>query len=70
MDQIGAESGTCDRLDLRGHHDGEYVCVDDTEEKLVKAVETLWHGDWYAFAREYFEAERRFYRQNAISSTF
>ena len=31
--------------------DGEYVCVDDTEEKLVKAVETLWHGDWYAFAR-------------------
>ena len=41
--------------------DGEYVCVDDTEEKLVKAVETLWHGDWYAFAREYFEAEAQIY---------
>ncbi len=41
--------------------DGGYVCVDDTEEKLVKAVETLWHGDWYAFAREYFEAEAQIY---------
>lgn len=41
--------------------DGKYVCVDDTEEKLVKAVETLWHGDWYAFAREYFEAEAQIY---------
>ena len=41
--------------------DGKYVCVDDTEEKLVKAVETLWHGDWYAFAREYFETEAQIY---------
>ena len=35
--------------------------MDDTEEKLVKAVETLWHGDWYAFAREYFETVAQIY---------
>ena len=41
--------------------DGVYVSIDDTEEKLVKSVENLWHGDWYAFAREYFEAESQIY---------
>lgn len=36
---------------------GVYVSVDDTEEKLVTAVKTLWNGDWYAFVRDYFELE-------------
>lgn len=36
---------------------GVYVSVDDTEEKLVDAVRTLWNGDWYAFVRDYFELE-------------
>ena len=36
---------------------GVYVSVDDTEEKLVDAVKTLWDGDWYAFVRDYFELE-------------
>lgn len=36
---------------------GEYVSVDDTEEKLKEAVGRLWKGDWYAFARDYFETE-------------
>ena len=34
---------------------GQLVCVDDTEEKLVQGVETLWNGDWYAFAKDYYE---------------
>lgn len=42
---------------------GEYVSVDDTEEKLADAVEKLWHGDWYAFAREYFETEAKIYER-------
>lgn len=37
--------------------DGEFVIVDDTEEKLVSAVQRLWKGDWYAFARDYYELE-------------
>lgn len=37
--------------------DGVYISVDDTEEKLVKAVGELWKGDWYAFVRDYFETE-------------
>ena len=36
---------------------GVYVSVDDTEEKLVDAIRTLWNGDWYAFVRDYFELE-------------
>lgn len=36
---------------------GVYVSVDDTEEKLVNAVETLWNGNWYEFVRDYFELE-------------
>ncbi len=41
--------------------DGHLVTVDDTEEKLVQAVETLWNGDWYAMARDYFELEATVY---------
>lgn len=36
---------------------GTYVAVDETEEGLVRDVERLWGGDWYAFARDYFEQE-------------
>ena len=44
--------------------DGHLVTVDDTEEKLVQAVETLWNGDWYAMARDYFELEATVYPQH------
>ena len=40
---------------------GQLVCVDDTEEKLVQGVETLWNGDWYAFAKDYYELEGTVY---------
>lgn len=40
---------------------GELVAVDDTEEKLSESVEKLWGGDWYGFARDYFEAEAGVY---------
>lgn len=40
---------------------GQLVTVDDTEEKLVSAVKRLWNGDWYAFARDYFELESTVY---------
>lgn len=40
---------------------GQFLTVDDTEEKLVKGVETLWNGDWYAFARDYFALEATVY---------
>ena len=40
---------------------GEPITVDDTEEKLVSAVKRLWNGDWYAFARDYFELESTVY---------
>lgn len=40
---------------------GEYVIVDDTEERLADSVRRLWKGDWYAFAREYFELEADIY---------
>ncbi|MCD8083671.1 MAG: histidinol-phosphatase [Clostridiales bacterium] len=36
---------------------GEYVMVDDTEEKSVDAVNRLWNGDWYEYSRDYFELE-------------
>lgn len=42
---------------------GEYVCVDDTEERLVDGVERLWGGDWYAFAQDYFELEAKVYER-------
>ena len=34
---------------------GEYLSVDHTLEMLVDGVKRLWNGDWYAFARDYFE---------------
>ena len=40
---------------------GQLVCVDDTEEKLVQGVETLWNGDWYTFAKDYYELEGTVY---------
>ena len=43
--------------------DGNLVMVDDTEEKLVQAVETLWNGNWYAMAEDYFELEATVYDQ-------
>lgn len=43
------------------YKNGEYVPVDDTEEKLADAVLRLWDGDWYAFARDYFELEATVY---------
>ncbi|MDO4267271.1 MAG: histidinol-phosphatase [Eubacteriales bacterium] len=36
---------------------GEFISVDNTEELLVRDVERLWGGDWYALARDYFETE-------------
>ncbi|WP_251500297.1 histidinol-phosphatase [Otoolea muris] len=42
---------------------GEYVCVDDTEERLSEAVMRLWGGDWYAFVRDYFETEARVFEK-------
>ncbi|MCD8370898.1 MAG: histidinol-phosphatase [Clostridiales bacterium] len=41
--------------------DGEYVVVDDTEEKCVDAVRRLWNGDWYAYSKDYFELEATVY---------
>lgn len=41
--------------------DGEYVPVDDTGEALAGAVGRLWKGDWYAFARDYYEVEATVY---------
>lgn len=41
--------------------DGEYVSVDDKEEKVADAVERLWKGDWYAFAQDYYELEATVY---------
>lgn len=40
---------------------GEYVCVDDTAERLQDGVERLWKGDWYAMAADYFETVGRVY---------
>lgn len=40
---------------------GEWVVVDDTEAKLADWVRRLWNGDWYAFARDYFELEATVY---------
>lgn len=40
---------------------GELIPVDDTEEKLKDGVERLWKGDWYAFAKDYFELEASVY---------
>lgn len=40
---------------------GEYISVDDTAEKLEDGVMRLWDGDWYAFARDYFELEATVY---------
>lgn len=36
---------------------GEYVAVDESEAIQEEAVRRLWSGDWYAFARDYFELE-------------
>lgn len=43
--------------------DGEYVVVDDTEEKLIDWVNRLWNGNWYAFSKEYFELEATVYEK-------
>lgn len=51
---------------MRSIKDGEYVCVVELRRETVKAVETLWHGDWYAFAREYFEAEAQIYERDKM----
>lgn len=40
---------------------GEFVSVDDTEEKTADAVMRLWNGDWYAYARDYYELEATVY---------
>lgn len=40
---------------------GEVLCVDDTEEKLVDGVNRLWQGDWYGMAKDYFEMVSRVY---------
>ena len=40
---------------------GEYVSVDDTAQILEDGVNRLWGGDWYAFARDYFETEAAVY---------
>lgn len=40
---------------------GEFISVDDTEEKVADAVARLWNGDWYAYARDYYELEATVY---------
>lgn len=40
---------------------GEYLSVDDTAKTLEDGVARLWNGDWYAFARDYFELEATVY---------
>lgn len=42
---------------------GEYVEVDNSREILAEAVRHLWNGDWYAFARDYFELEATVYEK-------
>ncbi len=43
--------------------DGEIVIVDDTEEQLKDGVERLWKGNWYDFARDYFQQEASVYQR-------
>lgn len=43
--------------------DGEYISVDNTREILEEGVKRLWNGDWYAFARDYFETEAMVYEK-------
>lgn len=40
---------------------GFYVPVDDSDEVLTAGVNRHWNGDWYAFARDYFELEATVY---------
>lgn len=40
---------------------GEYVIVDDTEEKLCNAVNRLWNGDWYSMTGDYYELVSKTY---------
>ncbi len=40
---------------------GVYVSVDESETVQEEAVRRLWDGDWYAFARDYFELEATVY---------
>lgn len=43
------------------YRNGEYIAVDKGREFLTDAVQRLWNGDWYAFARDYFELESNVY---------
>ena len=46
---------------------GEYISVDDTEEKLTEAVGRLWKGDWYQFCQDYFELEATVHERTGCS---
>ncbi len=41
--------------------DGEIISVDNTSEELEDGVNRLWKGDWYGFARDYYELEATVY---------
>lgn len=34
--------------------DGHYICVDESEESMVRAVENYYQGDYYAYAADYY----------------
>lgn len=36
--------------------DGHYLCVDESEEVMVQAVTNHYHGDYYAYAKDYYRA--------------
>lgn len=46
---------------------GEYIEVDYTPEVLEEGVKRLWHGDWYAMTRDYFELEASVYRRTGCT---
>lgn len=43
--------------------DGHYLCVDYTEEIMVRAVESFYQGDYYAYAEDYYRLELQMVRQ-------
>lgn len=45
------------------YKNGVYVEVDESEDAQKRAVKRLWNGDWYAFARDYYELEATVYEK-------
>jgi len=45
------------------YRDGEYITVDHTREKQIRAVEEHYGGDYYAFAEHYYEMVAQIYER-------